>query len=181
MSGTPARRKEGAIAGKVETAFAVLLPIFSVFFIWQATQVTEPPRNIVVGPRTFPLLIGSMMLAVSLVLVWQRLRARAAEASAAVPDPQLGLVPPEEDETSISDWPAFWSVLGSLLALFLLLEPLGFVTALALFLFGLSTLFGPRRWLLNLVISVAFSMSFYYLFTRVLEIPLPNGVLTSLF
>lgn len=180
MSGTPAQRKEGAVAGKVETAFTVLLPIFSMFFIWQATEVSEPPRNIVVGPRTFPLLIGCMMLAVSVVLVWQRLRARAAEA-AATPDPQLGLVPPEEDETSISDWPAVWSVLGSLLALFLLLEPLGFVTALALFLFGLSTLFGPRRWLLNLVISVAFSTFFYYLFTRVLEIPLPNGVLASLF
>src|SRR3990172_8811420 len=176
MSGTPTRRKEGAVAGKVETAFTVLLPIFSMFFIWQATQVSEPPRNIVVGPRTFPLLIGWMMLAVSGVLVWRRWRARAA-----APDPELEMVPLEEDETSISDWPAVWSVLGSLLALFLLLEPLGFVTALALFLFGLSTLFGPRRWLLNLVISVAFSMSFYYLFTRVLEIPLPNGILTSLF
>lgn len=181
MSETPAQRKEGAIAGKVETVFTVLLPIFSMFFIWQATQVSEPPLNIFVGPRTFPLLIGWMMLAVSVVLVWQRMRTVAAEASAAAPDPQLGLVPLEADETSISDWPAVWSVLGSLLILFLLLEPLGFVTALALFLFGLSTLFGPRRWLLNLVISVAFSTLFYYLFTRVLEIPLPNGVLSSLF
>lgn len=181
MSETPAQRKEGAIAGKVETVFTVLLPIFSMFFIWQATQVSEPPLNIFVGPRTFPLLIGWMMLAVSVVLVWQRMRTVAAEASAAAPDPQLGLVPLEADETSISDWPAVWSVLGSLLILFLLLEPLGFVAALALFLFGLSTLFGPRRWLLNLVISVAFSTFFYYLFTRVLEIPLPNGVLSSLF
>lgn len=181
MSETPAQRKEGAIAGKVETVFTVLLPIFSMFFIWQATQVSEPPLNIFVGPRTFPLLIGWMMLAVSVVLVWQRMRTVAAEASAAAPDPQLGLVPLEADETSISDWPAVWSVLGSLLILFLLLEPLGFVAALALFLFGLSTLFGPRRWLLNLVISVVFSTFFYYLFTRVLEIPLPNGVLSSLF
>lgn len=181
MSESPVLRKEGVVARRVETAFTVLLPILSMLFIWQATQVSEPPRNIVVGPRTFPLLIGWMMLAVSGVLVWQRMCALAAEARAAASDPQVGVVPLEEDETSISDWPAVWSVLGSLLALFLLLEPLGFVAALALFLFGLSTFFGPRRWLLNLVISLAFSSLFYYLFTQVLGIPLPNGILNSLF
>jgi putative tricarboxylic transport membrane protein len=180
MSETPIRRKEGAVAEKVETAFTLLLLIFSVFFIWQATEVSEPPRNIVVGPRTFPLLIGGMMLAISVVLLWQRMCARSSKAPGAASEPQLGVVPLEQDETSISDWPAVWSVLGSLLALFLLLETLGFVAALTLFLFCLSTLFAPCRWLLNLGISIGFSTVFYYLFTRILDIPLPNGVLRSL-
>lgn len=181
MSGVPAHRTDGAVVRKVETVFTLLLPIFSIIFIWQATQVSEPPRNISVGPRTFPLLIGCMMLAISVVLVWQHVRRRSNEARATASERELSVVPLEEDDTSVSDWPAVWGVLGALLALFLLLEPLGFVIALGGFLFGLSTFFGPSRWLLNLVISLAFSASFYYLFTRVLDIPLPNGILKSLF
>lgn len=175
MRETLALHKKGVVARKVETAFYVLLLLFSIFFIWQSTQISEPPRNIKIGPRTFPLLVGCMMLAISMVLLWQHLRTVAARVSAIAPDPQL------ENETSISDWPAVWCVLGSLLALFLLLEPLGFVAAISLFLFGLSTLFGPRRRLRNLVTSLVFSLLVYYLFTMLLGIPLPNGVLRFLF
>lgn len=180
MIGTPQRR-EGAVAAKVETIFTFLLPVFSLFIIWQATQVTQPPSNIVVGPRTFPLLIGCMMLAVSLVLSWQRWRITYARLRGADPKAHSEAVPVEQEETAISDWSAVWTVLGSLLALFLLLEFLGFVVALTLFLFGLSTIFAPRRWLLHLGISICFSTFFYYLFTKILEIALPNGILKSFF
>jgi putative tricarboxylic transport membrane protein len=180
MSGTPLHR-EGPLAAKVETIFTFLLPLFSVFYIWQATQVTEPPSSIAVGARTFPVLIGCLMLIVSVILAWLRWRARFSKASGPKVQPQLEIVPLEQDETSISDWPAVWTVLGSLLGLFLLLEPLGFVVAVALFLFGLSSAFAPARWLLNLGISIGFSAFFYYLFTRILEIPLPNGILRSFF
>lgn len=177
-----ALHKEGKSNRTVETVFTVLLIFFSLFFIWQATQVPEPPRNIVVGPRTAPLLVGGMMLAVSLVLLWQRFRRIVADGSGSAQEAEdEGVVALEEDETSISDWPAVWSVLGSLLALFLLLELLGFVVALSLFLFGLSTLFGPHRWKLNLLVSLSFSLFFYALFTRFLGIALPNGILSPWF
>jgi putative tricarboxylic transport membrane protein len=181
MSEISSQHKKRVIPGMGETVFTVLLPLFSIFFIWGSTQVSEPYRSIAVGPRTFPLLIGWMMLATSIVLVWQRLRTVAARVFATASDPQMTLVPLEENETSISDWPAVWIVIGSLLALCLLLERLGFVATISLFLFGLSTLFGPRRWSLNLLVSLAFSSLFYYLFTSVLGIPLPNGVLSFLF
>lgn len=179
MSDAPSPRNAGTLDGVLETAFTVLLPIFSAFVIWQSTQVTEPPRNIVVGPRTFPLMVSWAMLAVSVMLVWQRLRAITARRAAAAPPNEFAELQ-EADDTSISDWPAVWSVLGSLLALCLLLEPVGFVATIFFFLCGLSTLFSPRRWLLNLVVALAFSLFFYYLFTRVLEIPLPKGILSFL-
>ena len=178
MTRLAAPQKSGAVARIVETGFTVLLIPFSLFYLWQSTEVPEPPRNIVVGPRTFPMIVGGLMLGVSAMLVWRRLRA-AASMSAAV-DPEPAAVP-IDDEGTISDWPAVWTVLGSLLALFVLLEPLGFVTAFSIFIFGLSTLFSPGRWLVNLVVSLAFSVSFFFLFTRILEIPLPNGLLAWLF
>ncbi len=179
MSDSGAARSRASLVEGGEAAFTVLLLLFSAFLIWQSTQVSEPPRNISVGPRTFPLIVGWMMFAVSMVLVWQQLRRsiRKSVGNGA----STTLVPQEEEETSISDWPAVWIVLGSLLALCLLLEPLGFVATLSLFLFGLSTFFAARKWMLNLGASVAFGVFFYWLFTRVLEIPLPNGILSAVF
>ncbi len=181
MTETPAAPKEGRLARFVETAFTVALPLFSLAYIWQATRITQPPHMVGVGPRTFPLLVGLLMLGFSLYLVWQHWHGRSARDMAQTEGSESSVVPIDEDETSISDWPAVWTVLGALIALFVLFERLGFVTAVSLFLFALSTLFSPQRWLLNLVASLIFSTLLYYLFARVLAIPLPIGVFRFLF
>ena len=154
---------------------ASLVP-FSIFYIWQGMQVTEPPRNIVVGPRTFPVLIGLFMLAVSTMLVWRRIRSYLGSASLRKAQETMA-VPLENEELPIRDWPAVWLVLGSLLALVVLFETLGFVAGISLFIFGLSTVFAPRNWLVHLAVALGFSLLFYYLFTNILGIPLPKGIL----
>lgn len=162
--------KLGQTNRMVETLFIILLPVFAILFIWQAFEVPEPPRNIVVGPRTFPVLLGVLMLAVSGCLVWRRLKAIRSEASAS-------FTGEEDEDILISDWPAVWFVLATLLAEVLLLETLGFVVTLSLFLFLLSTVFAPQSWVRNLVVSLTFSFAVYFAFTAILRIPLPNGVL----
>jgi putative tricarboxylic transport membrane protein len=87
----------------------------------------------------------------------------------------------EEEDSAISDWSAVITVFVFLIGLFLLLEPLGFCLSMTLFIFGLATFFNRRIWLANLIVGVGFSGCFYYLFTQVLEIPLPNGVLSAWF
>ncbi len=179
MSGEPSSR--GPVDAKVETAFAFFFVVFSILFIWQSTLIPEPPRNISVGSGTFPIIVGAIMLGVSLMLAWKRLQDVApglfGRSSGEIP-----AVPMEDDDdTGIRDWPAVWVVLGSFLALIVVLEPLGFVLTFALFLFGLSTFFSPSHWLRNLVTGICFSLFFYYLFTQVLLQPLPNGVLAPLF
>lgn len=163
----------------LEDVLSALLVPFSIFYIWQGMQVTEPPRNIVVGPRTFPVLIGVFMLAVSAVLAWRQIRLRLGAAS--LRKEQEGMAVPLEDEgLPIQDWPAVWLVLGSLLVLIVLFEALGFVVGISFFIFGLSTVFAPRHWPLNLAVALGFSLLFFYLFTIVLGIPLPKGVLQLL-
>jgi putative tricarboxylic transport membrane protein len=162
-------------AGVLEPIFTVALVPFAAFYIWQAMQVTEPPRNIIVGPRTFPLLIGALMLVVSAVLAVRQLRVAAGYAGRRT-GPVSGGVPLEDEEMPIRDWTAVGLVLAALLGLFIVFEPLGFVAAISAFVFGLATFFAPRQWLLNLTVALIFSVSFFYLFTTVLGIPLPRGV-----
>jgi putative tricarboxylic transport membrane protein len=172
-AGGPAERRPPALHG--EAAFTLVLIALAACMIWQSTLVTEPPSNTVVGPRVFPLVIGWSMLAVALLIGWQNMRARLGRAAASA------FVPQEDEDTAISDWRGVWAVLASLLLLCVLLEPLGFVTSIAVFLFGLSTFFAPRRWRVNAATALPFAVFFYWLFTRVLEIPLPNGILSAFF
>lgn len=163
------------LARAVETGFIALLPLFSLFFIWQSTLVTGPPRTITVGPKTVPLLIGWLMLGVSAVLLVQRIRTVVSGQ----PKP-ASEVESDDGDTRISDWPAVWTVLGAFLALVLLFEFLGFVLAASLFIFGTATLFARRQWILNLVSATGFGITFYLLFSRVLGIQLPKGLLEFL-
>ncbi len=177
-----APRHEGRAARVVETIFTILIPAFAIWFIWQATMVPEPPRNVVVGPRTFPIIAGVLMIIVSIPLLMQRLRVHRDAASG------LGrgggddaFVPGEDDEVHVGDRRAVVVVLGALLSLFLLLETLGFVVALSLFVFALATFFSRDRWPRNLAVAVVFALAFYSLFTYVLRIRLPNGILEGYF
>ena len=43
------------------------LPVFSLLYLWQSYLL--PPGNVLIGARTFPLLIGGLMLVISLILV----------------------------------------------------------------------------------------------------------------
>jgi putative tricarboxylic transport membrane protein len=172
----PASQKP--FAALLQTGFLILLVAFSAFYLWQTQYVPDPPRNILIGPRTFPRLIGGLMLLVSLLLLWRHLRpsAKADAEGLGIPSDAEG-----EGEVTISDWPAVWAVLASLVALSFLLVPLGFTTTIALTLFGLSTFFAPKHWLRNLIVAVTFSVTVYLLFTLLLGIPLPNGILEPLF
>jgi putative tricarboxylic transport membrane protein len=178
MSETSATSKNGAATGRAETIFTFLLFLFAIFFIWQASTIKDPPSSISVGSRTFPFLIGGLMLLASIGLLIKRFRSGGKVQE---PESQLAMAAAEEEDSAISDWPAVGTVFGFLIGLFLLLEPLGFCLSMTLFIFGLATFFNRRIWLANLVVGVGFSGCFYYLFTQVLEIPLPNGILSAWF
>lgn len=58
-----------------------------------------------------------------------------------------------------------------------LVKPLGYVVATALFFYLFMTIYGERKWIRMAVISVCFSVIAYYLFKNVFYIMLPQGML----
>jgi putative tricarboxylic transport membrane protein len=157
----------------------LLLPVFSLWYLWQSYLL--PSGNVLIGARTFPLLTGGIMLIVSLILVWQQFRpAAASTGDEPAASPALDVEEGEGDAT-IEDWPATLVVIVAILAFIVAFEPLGFVIAIILFLFGLSTFFSPQRWVTNLIVAVCFAFGAYFLFTQGLSVQLPNGPLEALF
>jgi putative tricarboxylic transport membrane protein len=157
----------------------LLLPVFSLWYLWQSYLL--PSGNVLIGARTFPLLTGGLMLVVSLILVWQQFRPAAATAGDKKTAGPVLDVEEGEGEITVEDWPATLVVIGAVLAFIVAFEPLGFVIAITLFLFGLSTFFSPQRWVVNLIVAVCFALGAYVLFTQGLSVQLPNGPLESLF
>jgi putative tricarboxylic transport membrane protein len=157
----------------------LLLPVFSLLYLWQSYLL--PSGNVLIGARTFPLMTGGLMLIVSLILVWQQFRPAAASvADETAAGPALD-VEEGEGEATIEDWPATLVVILAVLAFIVAFEPLGFVIAITLFLFALSTFFSPERWVTNLIVAVCFAFGAYFLFTKGLSVQLPNGPLEALF
>jgi hypothetical protein len=68
-------------------------------------------------------------------------------------------------------------VLGWMLFLYLLLDAIGFIVILFVFLFGLMAFFNRGKWLLNGAISVSFSLAFYFVFTELIGVPVARGIL----
>jgi putative tricarboxylic transport membrane protein len=151
------------------------LPVFSLLYLWQSYLL--PSGNVLIGARTFPLLTGGLMLVVSLILVWQQFRPAAAGGEEKAVEEELDLGVDTEEQ----DWPGTLVVIVAILAFIAGFETLGFVIAITLFLFGLSTFFSPTNWLRNLVVAVSFAVGAYVLFTQGLSIQLPNGPLEAFF
>ena len=162
-----------------EIALSIVLLVGSLAFLYFATTISEPPAGFGVGPRVFPLLLGGILVVACAGLLLREIwieRRRKLDAGE-----DEGLVPLEDDDSEISDWPAVAFAIAALVAVLVLMEPLGFAIAVTGFMFALSTFFAPAKWVRNLVVAVVFSLFFSLLFGVVLGIRLPQGPLNDVF
>ena len=123
-----------------------------------------------VGPRLFPLVIGIGLLVLAAVLAIAIPRGSRGEADAG--------------EDIDPDMPSDWRTVGLLVALFValivLVQPLGWAIAGALFFAGCATVLGSRHYVRNIVIGAILSVGSFYAFYSGLGIPLPAGILDGI-
>ena len=126
---------------------------------YQAAFSYEP-----VGPRAFPLLMLSLMGVALLYMVF-----RPTPIVHSDDDPQL-------DRATLNK-------IGICVALLLVFagtfEPLGFIVASILIGVPMARLYGGR-WLPSVVVTSLMAIGLYLLFDKVMDVPLPLGVLSVL-
>jgi putative tricarboxylic transport membrane protein len=146
-----------AARGRGDRFAAVLVFIISALYVRFGTTF-QPPffRSEALGPATFPLMIGGMMLVLSTVLFVQSFRA-----------------PPRP--------PAVWAGISGALALWaillgyaLLFDRAGFILSTGAFLLGGLLLLGVRPWWKALLYAVLFTGATWYVFS-ILDVRLPRG------
>lgn len=116
------------------------------------------------GPGFFPLWIALGLAVLSLVIVVQATVGRLD-------------VPAEDRSVPLSGALRILGVVGAMAAVTVLLEPLGFRLTMTAFLLILLLALGRQAFWLASGISLAITLGTFQLFTQLLKIPLPSGLL----
>jgi len=145
---------------KADRLVAILTMALGSVLIQQGVKL-PPGREGAPGPGFFPLWIGVGLISLSLVLLIRP----AGEQST------RDLLP-RKDEA----WRVVW-VLCSLVLYTWVLKPLGFVIATFLLFLSLLQFYRRGRWWTAVFLSLGAILGSYWLFAKVFELPLPEGVL----
>ena len=134
-------------------------------------QVGDP-----MGPQVFPALIGIGLLGSALLLMaetWRKQRRPAADSQPAAeprPDPDPGAKDAWAHRLILAGM-VLWTALY-----YWAFEPLGYLLATLLYTFVLLAGFNRGRWFVNAACAVGFTLVAYAVFTRFLQVALPQGV-----
>ncbi|MEV7280296.1 tripartite tricarboxylate transporter TctB family protein [Streptomyces sp. NPDC093111] len=120
-----------------------------------------------VGPRTVPLVVGTGLLLVAVLLTVDVLRGGRGEAEGGE----------DVDLSEPGDWRTVLLLAGVFLGFAVLIGPAGFPVAGALLFWGAAYALGSRHLTRDPLIAAALSLLTYVVFDKLLGVPLPGGPL----
>jgi putative tricarboxylic transport membrane protein len=154
------------MANRIIVGFAVIL---AGLYLYATEQIPVVLLDDPLGPKAFPRLLGAALLGIAIMLLWESFDKKKVRAA----------IPAEGSER-----PAGWRhyrVVGALtiwtslyVALF---EWAGYALSTSIYLLVLTACFNRGRWLSNVLTAVLFSFVSYGVFTRLLAVSLPRGIL----
>lgn len=120
-------------------------------------------RDLISGPRLFPVVITIVFLALAVCYLGQELV--KVGRSLTTHGERLG------------DWGRVSAMTALLLAYGFALEPVGYIISTFVLFLGGSWLLGSRAWRRDVAVGLGLSVGIYFLFTQLLAVPLPAGVI----
>jgi putative tricarboxylic transport membrane protein len=146
--------------------------VFSLAYLAMALQIQTPSVS-AVGPRTFPIAIGVALALASLALLVKGLREASSDEGGETAEPV------EEEDDTLAQSPTRLGVIIALLVGYILLfVPLGYVVSTFLFILAVTMYLDSRHWIRNLVYAILFPLVVYFVFTELLRVTLPTGLLS---
>lgn len=151
---------------KSDKILTTMLMLFGIVYLWMTYQIPVGSFGDPMGPRAFPFILGTILVLCTLVLIVQgyRKQKRASDPQTddrAVPA-SLRLI------VGIAVWSGFYVFF---------FESLGYLLATTIYILGLTNWLYRGHILLNLIISVGFTLISYVLFVKFLGAMLPMGVI----
>lgn len=154
-------------SGLVVPAIIALLGLFLIYGIGEM-EVAEDGE--IFGPKAFPWIAAVACFIVAALLTVQIVRAPEVPEAMVAEDGSIR-------EGTHSNWPATLGCLGSFIGFALILETVGWIIAAALVFWGITIALGNRRYVLNLLIGLAMSSIMQLIFSGLLGLNLPSGVM----
>jgi putative tricarboxylic transport membrane protein len=146
---------------------SVGLFVMAGWMIYMAISMPKAAFRQSVGPEVVPIGIALGLMLASVLLFRATLKAGTTNvATVDVPHQSIG----EDRVTQLL-------VILGLVAYVIALEPLGYLVSTALLCIYEAAVFEPKHWVRNILSGVLFATVVYTLFTNVLEVMLPVGIL----
>ncbi len=145
---------------KADRAAAILGLALGILLLSQGIKL-PPGKEGAPGPGFFPVWIGVALLAFS-ALLW--IRPQGAQLL-------RGLFPRKKEAGRVA-----W-VMAALILYAVLLKPVGFLISTFLLFLTLLQFYQRGRWWAAVALSLAAVLGSYWLFARIFEMPLPEGLL----
>ncbi len=141
-----------------------------IMILAQTSTIGGAASATMVSPRVFPTIVGFGCLILGGLWFLQ---------VTVLPDHEL--ITEVIEEERLTDWPVTLTLFGVLIAYAAALWPLGYVIATTLFLPLASRVLGSTHTQRDLLTGFMIGLLVYFIFTRLLGIRLPAGLLSGLF
>jgi putative tricarboxylic transport membrane protein len=149
---------------------AICTAIGAVVYLYSDSKLPQLQVGDPMGPQVFPALIGVGLLASALLLMAETWRKHRAAPALSQPDPDQGGKDLRTHQLILLGM-VLWTALY-----YLAFEPLGYLISTLVYMFVLLACFNRGRWLVNAACAVGFTLAAYAVFTRFLQVALPQGV-----
>jgi putative tricarboxylic transport membrane protein len=159
MQGDQNNGRAGLWTGLVLLAVSVVMAV-------STSQMRIPPTYAKVGPQIFPYLAAAALGATGIFFIFQTV-SKGRERL--------------EPDTTHTDWRALLAISFGFVFQILFIELLGFVLSSTVLFFAVAFGFGSRRYTRDILTALILSSVAYYVFTRLLNLQLPAGILKGIF
>ncbi|MET9628201.1 tripartite tricarboxylate transporter TctB family protein [Lentzea sp. NPDC006480] len=168
---TPAQPKSW-LRERSELGICALLVVLGVLVLTDALRIpTDFAQRGPVGPKAVPILVGSLLLVVAVLLARDVLRGGRGEAEGGE----------DVDLTEPADWRTVLLLCGAFLANAALIGLVGFPISGAILFWGAAYALGSRAYVRDPLIAAGLSILTFVVFNNLLGVPLPGGPLMEVF
>ena len=143
----------------VNKKISLILAFVSIGYLVLAFRLPAYPY-VPVDSDAVPIALGFILLLLSILLFFQK--DNHSQGKTKIPTGEKRVI---------------LTVLGFVLLFIILLEFLGFIITTAIFIFGNTWFLGYKKWKSILIVSLAIPLAIYFLFSKFLQISLPQGIL----
>jgi putative tricarboxylic transport membrane protein len=164
-----------SLKGDAQLAIGVI--VLAAVYLYMDMRLPEVRLSDPLGPKAFPALVGVGLIASALLLLLERRHKLRINP--------LAETPPAADEPgtnpgkSIRHSPLVLVGMAAWTALYYVcFDRVGYLIATIVFLLGLLTYFNRHRHKTNIAVALGFTLVFDLLFSLVLGVPMPAGLLS---
>lgn len=153
----------------------VCVVAFASIYLWADTLLPSSSLGDPLGPRVFPAMVGGGLLVSAVLMAFELVAKSRAGRVAPEPAVEDGAqdVPTSRHSAWVLAGVAAWTAIY-----YVSLEPVGYLLATLVFLGGLLSFFNRRRYWLNAIVAVSFTLIVDALFTYALGTPMAEGWLS---